>query len=809
MALTERLALLIDADTRGAVRGLDNLGRSTRTQLGGAQSMVSSFVDGLRRAGPAIAGVGAIAAAGLYQSVQAAGDLSSATGALDAIFKGAAGEARAFAEDAERLGLSQLDASRYAALLGGQLSNMGFGAAEAGDQAQTLIERAADLSVGFGSTAEAVNAISAVLRGEYDTIERFAIQLKQSDVNARVAEKGLSGLTGEALKNAQATAALELLYDQAANRIGAYGSEANEAAREQAELTAKFENLQAEIGTAVLPAFVELLDQMNTGIDVGRQLAGVVGDLGSAFAAAAPDVEELLPAWLKGAGDALGFIGDAFAPGKSDLELIPPEEWDAMQQRTARAAADWLGLGDAVDSVGAMIGGFVDEASGGADGLGEIAQSYESIFDELFGYQDALRGVEESQDKVRQAQRSLSDAQRDAASAADDVRQAHLDVAAAAIVNFDAHEAARRGIADYADEQRAAVDPVFAFIRALERQEELLEGVKVAQDGTKLTASGNKPSLLDFAENAADVESAAYGLAGAIQTGEVSVDDLNTRLKKWVSQGLLTEAQAARLSSVFADAAAKATGLEGATAAHAAASGVAEARMEAEAEAAERVRDAQERLRDAQERLVTAQERVTTSAEAVNDAHRDSARRAYDLDRALFNLNAEAQKNPGFIEDARRKTQEWVDQGLIPAEERARLLRDMLQGINDAADRFGGSHRLHIEVTSNAMAFLDFLAGSPTLTSGSIRLRDRLLEQYMPSGATGLTVPGPMGQPRMVMAHGGERLVSNMDLNRMSTAPGYGGPLVHIDQIVVPDVASGIREAFSETKAAAHRAGLG
>ena len=82
------------------------------------------------------------------------------------------------------------------------------------------------------------------------TDDHFRVSLPALEAAlARLAADGLENLTGEALKNAQAVASLELLYEATADRVGLYGSEANKAAREQAEFTAKLED---ELGVQLL-----------------------------------------------------------------------------------------------------------------------------------------------------------------------------------------------------------------------------------------------------------------------------------------------------------------------------------------------------------------------------------------------------------------------------------------------------------------------------------------------------------------------------------------------------------------------------
>jgi hypothetical protein len=93
----------------------------------------------------------------------------------------------------------------------------------------------ADMAATFGGPAsDAVSALSSVLKGEFDPIERYGVSLKQSDINARLAAQGQANLTGEALKQAQAQAALDLVTQQTSATQGMFASESDTAAGAQA-----------------------------------------------------------------------------------------------------------------------------------------------------------------------------------------------------------------------------------------------------------------------------------------------------------------------------------------------------------------------------------------------------------------------------------------------------------------------------------------------------------------------------------------------------------------------------------------------
>jgi hypothetical protein len=167
---------------------------------------------------------------------------------------------KAQAEDAQNsMGLSTSAYEQMASVLGSQLKSAGMSGADLTDTVFELQQKGADLAATVGgSTSDAVEALSSVLKGETDPIEKYGVSIKQSDINARLAAQGQDKLTGAALKSATANAALGLVFEQTKDATGAFSREGNTAAGQSERLSAWFENLKAKIGAGLLPAFVAL-----------------------------------------------------------------------------------------------------------------------------------------------------------------------------------------------------------------------------------------------------------------------------------------------------------------------------------------------------------------------------------------------------------------------------------------------------------------------------------------------------------------------------------------------------------------------
>lgn len=765
--LTERLAIIVDANTRGAVRGMDQLGRSSKSNLGQADKGIQKFTQSMRTSLPVIGAVGAAGAAAFASLSSSAAEASSVMGAMDRVFGSAGSGMQQFAKDAEALGLSQVEAGRAATLLGGQLASLGVSQAQASEKAKELVERAADLSVGFGTTQDAVTGISAILRNEFDTIEKFAVSLKKSDINARLAAKELDGLTGEALKNAEAIAALELLMEKTANRAGAWGDDSNKAARSQAELRASIENLQVEIGQNLLPAFTETVDALNAIVDTGSNAASVIAQVADAASSAVPDVGSLanklgpLGSILTGLGQIGGAAGDFFTPEHSESLERSMNAIATGEQVVGRVSGAFGTMADAIFTTG--------------DAAEESADKYESLLGPLLNVDGALSDIDDRSSGAAIAHRSLSDAQRQQVEAARSVADAQMGVAEAMAATFDATDAARRAVSDYAAEQRAAIDPVFAMVRALEKQEDLLRGPRVIKDSDgKVTRVDVGASPMEVAEGAAAVEQAGIGLAGAIQNGTTSVEQARATLDRYRRQGLITADQFEKLSGIIEEAAGAAVTLEGSTVDQAIASEVAAEAAEFEAEKAQNVREARERLETANQRYAAAQDRVRDATRQVIDAQDDAVRKADALDQAMFELNKQVQDNPGFIADAKAKLDDWVQRGIIPANEAASTFERLIDNINTALAQFAGSDYLATLVS--VLDQVSVISGESPILNASPRARDQILDGTRAHGGPvtsgGTYLVGERG-PELFSPGTSGFVFNNDDTRRMGNRTNY------------------------------------
>src|SRR5262245_46510743 len=278
------LAVKVIADTIAAQAGLSGVGDA----VGGAEKALGKL------AVPAGIALGAVTLFG-KGAADAASDVEQAFGGLESVFGDQADAAKNLARSASTdVGLATADYANLATILASQLKGMGTAADELLPKTDQLIDLGADLAATYGgTTADAVAAVSSLLRGERDPIERYGVAIKQADINARLAAEGLDKLTGPALTQAQAQATLAILTEQTADAQGGFARETDTAAHAQQVANAQWTNAQAALGEALLPAVVAvstaigaLAGFMTQNKDVTLALIVVVGAFAAAILAA-------------------------------------------------------------------------------------------------------------------------------------------------------------------------------------------------------------------------------------------------------------------------------------------------------------------------------------------------------------------------------------------------------------------------------------------------------------------------------------------------------------------------------------------
>ena len=199
---------------------------------------------------------------GLKDSISAAGDIEQSVGAVDSVFKQSAGQMHSWAQNsAKNLGISANAYNELASVLGASLKNGGTSMDQLAGKTNDLITLGADLASMYGGTTkEAIEAISAALRGETDPIERYGISINDAALSAKALQEGIQKSGGAFTTQQKQLLTQKLLFEQSADAQGNFNRESDTYAHKIQVAQASFENLKVTIGEAFLPAVSAAMD---------------------------------------------------------------------------------------------------------------------------------------------------------------------------------------------------------------------------------------------------------------------------------------------------------------------------------------------------------------------------------------------------------------------------------------------------------------------------------------------------------------------------------------------------------------------
>ena len=278
MGKTAIVSVRILGDAAGAKRAT----KETESALGKLEGKLKGITAPAALAGGAVAAMAT-------QAGRAASNLQQSTGAVATVFKDQAKQVENFAASAATtMGLSANQYQEMASVMGSQLKNLGVNHDQLVGKTSDLIRLGSDLAATYGGeTSEAVQALSALMRGEADPIERYGVSIKKNDINARMAKEGLTGLTGAALKQAETQTMLKMLYEQTSDAQGQFKRETDSEAGSRQILNAQYENTKAKLGETLLPIMTKANEVLLSAVSFAGRHTTAVGILAGAIGTAA------------------------------------------------------------------------------------------------------------------------------------------------------------------------------------------------------------------------------------------------------------------------------------------------------------------------------------------------------------------------------------------------------------------------------------------------------------------------------------------------------------------------------------------
>lgn len=421
MALTERLAILIDASSGGAVREFQ--------KLSGAAGKTDVALTKGAKAGAAFKGaLGAIGlttiAAGMLgfakASIDAASALEEAENKASVVFGSSFPKVSEFArETADAFNLSERAALDFAGAFAPVFKNAGFGADAVADLSTALTAFTADFaSFNNLSIDEAFQKIQSGLAGETEAVRRYGIDVSAAAVQTEAYAMGIAEV-GDKLTEAQKIQArTSLILKDGADAMGDSARTADSYANVQKDLAENVEDLSASIGQFLTPAVSESVDTLSTLVEVlGKVIpeADAAGDsafdLGDTLSNSVSPIGFLVGQYQQ-LQDGLSGVKGLF--GESAEEAGRSAE--SLYETADAALRSSLGNEELADSADLAA----DAAKAESDAIDDLASAIEGLGSKFSDADAAQDGLTESISDAREPFRELRDAQKELASATDE-----------------------------------------------------------------------------------------------------------------------------------------------------------------------------------------------------------------------------------------------------------------------------------------------------------------------------------------------------------------------------------------------------
>jgi len=247
-----------------------------RSEFGKADTSVGKFTSGISGSTKALAGFAAGALGiksiiGLFGSlVDSASNLSETISKTNAVFGDSNTTVKWAEGQAKGLGLSTKTALDFASRFGGALKEIGGKTEQEAELiSRQLVGLSSDLASFFNTDQdEAKEAIAAALGGEFAQLKKFNVIVNEAMLKERAFQLGISD--GKSVLDARTKqiVSLDLIYQRTTDAQGDFTKTSGGMANQQRILAAELENTKAKLGEELMPAQLEFIKVMRSGVEL-------------------------------------------------------------------------------------------------------------------------------------------------------------------------------------------------------------------------------------------------------------------------------------------------------------------------------------------------------------------------------------------------------------------------------------------------------------------------------------------------------------------------------------------------------------
>ena len=557
-----------DKPARKSLRDIDRSTKQTADQFGKAGKAIKTAMT--------VVALGAV--------TKFAGDLADRAGMMEGImrrvsqvFGDNASEVAAWAESSSAaFGESTTTLQGMAAEIGDLLVPIGLSREAAAEMAIETLNAANALSEWTGgkvTVVQAANAMAKAFLGEREQLKTLGISILEADVKARLLAKGQQDLTGNARKAAKAIASQELIFEQSADALQAYAEGGDSVIRSQKELKAAVSQAFDELALKMIPVFEKGFETAKD-FAAGAQLIvgwfealpgpvkqGVLA-LGGVYAALVLLSSQPIVAGLALVVAGIVKLGDSARNQRQAIDDMRTalQETGGSAEDAAVAFLEARDGGQELQLVAAELGVSLDDVAAAALGdeaaMGKVKSAFEKAkregkltFEQFSLITSEMTNIAESAPAAKREVELLAEAERVAGLESTNLGADLLILGTDMESTKGDTEDLTDAVTKLADEQRKAIDPIFALRAATGKYSDALDVVEGLQKDGKRNTDEYRDAVAKLIEAQGDLNfrTAAFdgsseasiaalmelGRQAGLTEGEIrdlirSIDDMNT-----------------------------------------------------------------------------------------------------------------------------------------------------------------------------------------------------------------------------------------------------------------------------------------
>lgn len=220
------------------------------------------------------------------KSIDLASDLNEVQNVVDTTFGGSADKINKWAKTAgESFGLSELAAKQYTSTMGAMLKSMGMSEDATTDMSIALAGLAGDMASFYNlDAADAFEKLRSGISGETEPLKELGINMSVANLEAFALSEGITTAYDSMTQAEQATLRYQYIMQATADAQGDFSDTSDSLANQQRILQMEVETLSADLGQALLPAALGVVEGLRSLVEWAGQNQTTLTVLAVAFA---------------------------------------------------------------------------------------------------------------------------------------------------------------------------------------------------------------------------------------------------------------------------------------------------------------------------------------------------------------------------------------------------------------------------------------------------------------------------------------------------------------------------------------------